>query len=222
MRSEGREWEAMAPEEIPGTLVLPEEALACVERAESLLEFGCGPEGGAAQLVLAGKGRYRGLDVNAQSVLAAMRKFAGEPRAEFLCRDACLPPPDGRRFDTILGKAFFTCLPSGAEHLAALRTARASAAKGGRLIVMDFLQDWDNALYRARYEEGERLGLERGSFRAPALRSSPGYTAHHFAQGEMESLAQESGWKIAFWSTLPVRTRSGNRATGFTMTADAV
>lgn len=212
----------MTPGEIPGTLALPPEALACVNLAESLLEFGCGPEGGAAQLVLAGKGRYRGLDVNEESILAATRKFADEPRAEFLCRDACLPPPDARRFDTILAKAFFTCLPSGAEHLAALRTARASAANGGHLIVMDFLQDWSHPLYRARYEESERLGLERGSFRAPALGSSSGYTAHHFAREEMESLAQKSGWKITRWSTLPVRTRSGNRATGFTMMADAV
>jgi SAM-dependent methyltransferase len=222
MSDAGKTWEKMAPGEIPGTLTLPPEALACVNLAESLLEFGCGPEGGAAQLILAGKGRYRGLDVNAQSVLAATRKFADEPRAEFLCRDACLPPPDGKTFDLILAKAFFTCLPSGAEHFSALRTARESAAKGGRLIVMDFLQDWNHPLYRARYEEGERLGLERGSFRAPALGNSPGYTAHHFAEEELESLTQKSGWNITRWSTLPVRTRSGNRASGFTMMADAV
>jgi SAM-dependent methyltransferase len=222
MSDAGKAWEEMTPGEIPGTLVLPAEALACVNHAESLLEFGCGPEGGAARLVLAGKGRYRGFDVNAQSILAATQKFADEPRAEFLCRDACQPPPDRKRFDLVLAKAFFTCLPSGAEHFSALRTARASTANGARLIVMDFLQDWNHPLYRARYEEGERLGLERGSFRAPALGSSPGYVAHHFSREELERLTQKSGWKITQWSTLPVRTRSGNRATGFTMVADAV
>jgi SAM-dependent methyltransferase len=222
MREEGREWETMAPGEIPGTLALPSHARSLLKNAESLLEFGCGPEGGAAELALAEKGLYRGLDVNAPSIAAASRKFAGEPRAEFLCRDACLPPPDARKFAVILAKAFFTCLDRSAQHLAALRTARASAAKGTLLIVMDFLQDWNHPLYRVRYEEGARLGLEKGSFQAPPLPNSPGYVAHHFTREELENLARESGWKISHFETLPVRTRSGNRATGFFLIADAV
>lgn len=212
-------WRNMSAKTIPGTLSFP---AWCVERfagRRRILEIGCGPHGGLATLAAQMNAEFCGVDINPQAVADSCLLW---PDFCFVAHDAsqAFPLCIGQ-FDVIAMKAFMTCLPTRAEHLAVLSNARRVAADGCILAIMDFLQNWDVPLYKARYEGGLAQGLERGTFSAPSNALTSGYKAHHFTSDELDGLMRESGWKIERFEPLPVVTRSGNRINGFALLAKA-
>jgi hypothetical protein len=215
--SQNGAWAAMPAKTIPGTLAFPDWCVEAFAGKRRMLEIGCGPHGGLAPLAAQIEAEFSGTDINPQAVAGSC---AAWPRFRFFTHDAVQPfPLDAGCFDLIAMKAFMTCLPARAEHLAVLANARKVATDGCLLAVMDFLQNWDVPLYKTRYEEGIAHGLERGTFAAPANAFTAGYNAHHFERVELKELLRETGWNLKRIEAVPVVTRSGNRVSGFALLA---
>jgi len=215
----GGAWKNMPSRTIPGTLCFPDWCVEAFAGKRRMLEIGCGPKGGLAPLAVQTGVEYCGADINPQAVAEA---GAAWPQFRFFTHDATHAfPEDAGRFDLVIMKAFMTCLPTRAEHLAVLANVRSVASDGCLLAIMDFFQNWDVPLYKARYEDGLSRGLERGTFAAPANAFSPGYNAHHFGRDELEELLRKTGWEPERVEAMPVVTRSGNRINGFALVGSA-
>ena len=207
----------MPSKTIHGTLRFPDWCLSSFAGSRRMLEIGCGPKGGLSELAIEIGAEFCGMDINNQAVADTGNHQRG---VRFVAHDARLTfPADIGIFDLVVMKAFLTCLPTRDEHIKVLRNARVHAAENAQLAVMDFLQNWDNPIYKARYDEGMSASLERGSFAAPANAFTAGYAAHHFSQDEAVGLMRESDWNIQRMETVPVVTRSGNRINGFVILA---
>ena len=170
--------------------------------------------GGGLLAELAGQGRrVWGVDRNLPSLIRAREKGLAVARADL----AALPFADGA-FDAGVLHAVLTTLD--APELRRLVLAEARRVGCRVLCVADFLQNWDQLYYKARYEAGFDETGELGSF---VVREGDRvlYTAHHFTLDELTELLAGAGYAVAFADTPTVVTRSGKHVTGVILAAVA-
>ncbi|WP_254845175.1 class I SAM-dependent methyltransferase [Desulfovibrio sp. DV] len=143
---------------VPSTLDVPPAIRAFLVPGDRMIDLGCGPGRTLAALRQAGLGRFHvGADANPPSL--ALAAGAGFPvvRAEL----AALPVADAA-FDVGILQAVLTTIPGPEARLAVLREARRVVTRV--LCLGDFLQNWDQPYYKARYEAGLAETGQAGSF----------------------------------------------------------
>ncbi|WP_366521671.1 class I SAM-dependent methyltransferase [Solidesulfovibrio sp.] len=195
---------------VPSTLRLDARVAAHLRHKDRVLDLGCGAGGLLAEL--AGQGRrVWGVDRNPPSLIRAREKGLAVARADL----AALPFADDA-FDAGVLHAVLTTLDAPELRRQVLCEARRVGCRV--LCIADFLQNWDQLYYKARYEAGFDETGELGSF---VVREGDQvlYTAHHFTLDELTGLLADSGYAVAFADTPTVVTRSGKRVTGVILAA---
>jgi SAM-dependent methyltransferase len=169
---------------------------------EHLLDLGCGNGELANVLAQNGfRGTYTGLDFSAPLMQTANRTTADFP-IRFLEADLTADwGLDAEPFDFICAFAVFHHIPSAPIRLAMLAKTRRLLKPGGRFALSNWqflnserlrerIQPWERAqLSAAEVDEGDYLLDWRAG--GEGLRY-----AHHFSEAELESLAQQSGFRV--------------------------
>ena len=197
---------------VPSTLDVPPAVRSFLVPGDRMIDLGCGPGRTLAGLRQAGLGRFHvGVDANPPSL--ALAAGAGFPvvRSEL----AALPVADAA-FDVGILQAVLTTIPGSEARLAVLREARRVVTRV--LCLGDFLQNWDQPYYKARYEAGLAETGQTGSF---MVREGGAvlYEAHHFTPDELFGLLGRAGFAVAEVVYPTVRTRSGNLVRGVFLAA---
>lgn len=200
-------WQRLQPQAIPSTLDVPESCLDLVAWHGVTADLGCGL-GRFARRALARGGRFFvGVDVNA-AVIAEARTLARGMAAAFVVGDIVHLPLASESIDTVVLKAVLGGVDTSDRPTVVTQALRALRPHGS-LVVADILAASDG-LYRVRYEEGRRNGLERNSFEVPGEGDDTLFYTHHFEQDELLDLVMGAGFEVVQARVSDASSRSGH------------
>lgn len=190
-----------------------------VSRGATILDLGCGC--GKSSIQLAQKGyEVHGIDINEESVRIAVSnaRELGIQSVSFRVADASCVSYEDERFDAVVMQALLTMVPEKTKREEIIREAHRVLKPEGYLYIQDFLIASNVPLYKERYIQGVKEGLESGSFKVFDESGKFLYIAHHFSESEINTLVS-SFFSIRLFNPVPVITRSGNHITGFVLIA---
>lgn len=108
-------------------------SIAGVGAGARVLDAGCGTGVMVRAYLELGAAEVVGVDVSAEMVACAARKFAGEPRVRFVCADAAALPADAAGpFDVVV---IYNAYPHMKDKAAVVRAAAEALRPGGRFLV---------------------------------------------------------------------------------------
>jgi ubiquinone/menaquinone biosynthesis C-methylase UbiE len=117
-------------------------------------------------------------------------------------------------------QAFLTSVPDPQEREKIIREAFRVLKPESYLYLVEFGQNWHLKLYRKRYLQDFSVTKEEGSFLACNPETGEiEYTAHHFSEKELVFLLVNNGFDIDYFRVEELRTRTGNKISGFVVVA---
>jgi len=219
-------WETVPGKKIPSSLELYPVVHSYLQEGYKILDIGCGF--GKISLELASLGYdVTGIDINSEAVrlsraaaksLEHDRKTEG--RAEFKVGNAGYLPFRGSSFDFAVMQAFLTSVPDPQARIRIIQETFRVLKPGAYLYLVEFGQNWHLKLYRKRYLQDFPVTKEEGSFLA--LNPDTGeveFIAHHFSEKELVFLLVDCGFEIDYFRVEELKTRTGNRISGFVVVA---
>ena len=213
-----RVWSEMSPQQIPATIPATPELIALTVQARRILDVGCASGRLVEQLAAHSNKTWLGVDVNNRAIVEANgRRIA---HASFIVHDMLQPLPAEEGFDLAIFNAFFTCLPEISQREKVFDNLPASTQSHSRIYIADFCQTWELACHATRYQQGIKVGLERGSFSVENSEGDVLYLAHHFTREEIRQLLAQAGRKIVSYREFSAITRSGKNITAFAAIAE--
>jgi SAM-dependent methyltransferase len=214
-----RVWATYDPALIPSTTYFPVGMLRPILCDGDVLDLGCGIASNLPDLLSCGPSSLVGIDVNHKAIQRARILTKSDYFAYFVVGDAGILPIKDNSFDVVTAQALLTVIPTAEERISILGEASRVLRPDGYIYLGEFLLAQDLPHYRHRYDEGERLTGECGSFLVEEPTGNALYLAHHFSVAELTLLLESSNFKVLHEETKPALTRSGNKLTGISILA---
>jgi ubiquinone/menaquinone biosynthesis C-methylase UbiE len=214
-----RVWATYDPALIPSSTYIPTGVLRPLIQGNDLLDLGCGVGSNLQELLGCQPSSLVGIDVNWEVTRRANILSKGDPVAHFVTGDAGGLPFKTSSFDVVTAQALLTVIPTAKERESILAEASRVLRPGGHMHVGDFLVAEDLPFYRRRYERGEKLTGEFGSFLVEEPDGHVLYVAHHFNMVELTQLLESHHLTIVREHREPTLTRSGKKLTGISILA---
>ena len=173
---------------------------------ESVLDLGCGNSELGKELIQRGhEGIYIGLDSNPEFLKIARGNLPEKSSITLLQKDLTMPFWDEelpeKRIDLILAFAVLHHIPSAALRQQLVEKIRSLSAPGGRFIHSGW-QFLNSSRLRERIQPWDKIGMnsnqvETGDYLIDWRQGGQGLRyIHIFGAEELESLAEETGFKI--------------------------
>lgn len=206
-------WVAKPVDKIPSSLGFDDKILGN-DSNSYILDIGCGNGKLLQELYQKGYTHLYGVDINLN-------------QNNSIDSDIFLSKQDATRlnfnddmFDVIVMKALLTVLITDHSIYKSLSEAYRVLKSNGKIIIMDFFQNWHIPVYRDRYlkniKDHKTLKCifpvydDNGNIR---------YYARHYNTQEISLMLTNIGFKIEKLEFHPVKTQSGNDVIGFTILA---
>lgn len=173
--------------EPPSTIHVDENMLNLIPKGSKILEVACALGRTAFDL------ESMGFDVTAVDIdpeiveMAVAKKIESGSNVDFMVADGRYLPFQDESFDCVIMNAFLTMLTDQNSRNRAITEAYRVLNEEGILYVADFLQNRLSPVYMDRYEEGESITGEKGSFKVMEGDELL-YWAHHHTEEELDSL----------------------------------
>ncbi len=189
-----------------------------------ILDLGCARGRIVFRLRDQGWRRVFGLDINpAAAAIAGQRaaeRYGQDDPPRFAVGRGDKTPYRSASFDRVVLQAVLTTVPEPEVRQGIVLEATRLLAPAGTLYLAEYGQTWDVPLYRKRYEEGLKLGLERGAFEAKNTESGEvEFIARHFTGEELVELVGRAGLEVIHHSQEKFTTRTGNVINGHVILA---
>lgn len=219
-------WETVSGKKIPSSLELYPIIYNYLQEHYKILDIGCGF--GKISLELASMGySVTGIDINTEAVKLSIdaAEILGlgktkKGKAEFKVRNASALPFCESSFDFAVMQAFLTSVPDSQERSRIIQEVFRVLKPDGYLYLVEFGQNWHLKLYREHYLQDFQVTKEEGSFLA--LNPETGeveFIAHHFSEKELVFLLIDCGFEIDYFKVEELKTRTGNKISGFVVVA---
>ncbi|MEA3557886.1 MAG: class I SAM-dependent methyltransferase [Candidatus Thermoplasmatota archaeon] len=205
--------------EAPSTVDLDLDILEQIEKGSRVLEFACARGRTAFKLEELGYS-VTAFDIDPEAITFCRNEAKKRgSKVEFLEADGRNLPFEDSVFDACIMNAYMTMLDTRDSRIMGFLEGFRVLKEGGYLYLAEFLQTWDDPIYRERYEKHEHITGEKGTFIATIDGSIEGeeiYRAHHYTEGEIMSLINSR-----YHSLIEKRTRfttyHGNEIDGIIM-----
>jgi len=169
--------------------ILPDRLLPLLRQEQRVLDVGCNRGLAAVQLARHGM-QVVGLDLNPDAVRqarAAAETAGVGALCEFHCADL-LSVGDLGTFDAVVLIRVLTCIPLRTHWSDVLEKCHSALACTGHLYIHDFLMARESAVYRDRYQAGQRQGWRAGNFEVCDKKSEVLFIAHHHTDEELKEI----------------------------------
>jgi SAM-dependent methyltransferase len=217
-----RVWASYDPALIPSSTHIPTGVLRPLIYGSNLLDLGCGFGSNFQELLSCKPSALVGIDVNREVIRRANLLSKGDPVAHFVTGDAGVLPFKSHSFDIVTAQALLTVIPTAKERESILAEVSRVLRPGGHMHIGDFLIAEDIPFYQRRYERGEALTGEFGSFLVEEPDGHVLYLAHHFNIVELAQLLESHRLTIVNEEREPTLTRSGKKLTGISILAQHI
>ncbi len=224
MPEESKDWKRFAGEQIPSSLELFPIFYEYFKKDFKILDLGCGFGKTCLQLYSEGYHNIHGIDANESGIEFARKKakemFPNEEFPKFEAGDAIKLPFGEHSFDGVIIQALLTAITRQNHREKVFSEIKRILRPGGYVYIADFGQTWEHPTYKKRYEDGLKKGYERGTFEARNPETGElEYLAHHYTKEEFEHLLKSTNFKIKYYSSETVTTRTGNKVNGHVIVA---
>ena len=161
------------------TIEIHEDIYKYIQKADRIIDLGCGFGKTCLELYNKGYKNVVGVDINKEGIDFANGLGKFSCRLGDILHTKCIDD----EFDCGIMQAVMTTLTKYEERVEVLKESNRIIKNVGYLYLSDFNQNWHLEQYRKRYVEGFEITKEEGSF--PSYNKDNGeieYIAHHYTE----------------------------------------
>jgi ubiquinone/menaquinone biosynthesis C-methylase UbiE len=188
MSIDGQEyWKKIVANQTPGTAQIDDLFWESLNPHETVLEVGVG-SGRVIDESLRRGLNIIAIDINKQEIENLRNIYETNEAVELLIADATKPLSLPRKVNGVVMLGLLGALNFELQRNDALRNCAAVTEPKSEVVVSEFLVDDTDEVLASRYKQGQKDGLERGSFAVFDDAGNVQYITHNFDEDELVSL----------------------------------